>query len=404
MGYRIITSFLVSILAFATLGTFNQYANAQEMQFEGTPEAVPEVLFVIVPIGDHPNGYIDDVVVEPGASADLAVVIANLGSQPIELKTYKVNAHSGPNGGYSSGAETDEPVAQTTWLDYPTEILSLEPGEQQEISFTVKVPSSAKPGQYISGLVVETAEALPIPGMNLIDHTMGRAISVGILVPGELNYAFEFGQPKVEEQTLRVPITNTGNYLIRPAGELVMKNSQGEVVHNSQVEMGSIYAGLSTTLEVQLPGQLAAGEYSVEIRLNDDASGVSNEVVGAQVTIEEPADPTGVSVVSAIVDPNADDIVFANVDVTLNNGGQQIPASNVSLEVMRDGEQVDSFPLATNQVLLSGENQFVTRYLPADMWQSGEYTFSIKVSAVDPSGGQETILLDEELVATIVVP
>jgi hypothetical protein len=122
------------------------------------------------------------------------------------------------------------------------------------------------------------------------------------------------------------------------------------------------------------------------------------------VTIDELADPTGVSLSSATVEPNADEIAFANVDVTLNNGGQEIPASNVTLEVMHDGKAVESFPLATNQVLLTGENTFTARYIPAETWEPGTYTFTITVSAVDPTGGQETILLEDDLDATIVVP
>lgn len=122
------------------------------------------------------------------------------------------------------------------------------------------------------------------------------------------------------------------------------------------------------------------------------------------ITIQEPKDSAGVLLGAAAIQPNADEIVFANVDVTLNNGGQQIPASDVTLDVLRDGEQVDSFPLATNQVLLNGENTYTTRYIPAGMWEPGTYTFRIVVSAVDPNGGQETILLTEDLDAEIVVP
>ena len=84
-------------------------------------------------------------------------------------------------------------------------------------------------------------------------------------------------------------------------------------------------------------------------------------------------------------------------------GSRSRPA-DVTLEVMRDGELVEEYPLATNQVLLSGENQFTDRYIPAEMWESGTYTFNLVVSAVDPNGGQETILLDQELDATIEVP
>ena len=178
----------------------------------------------------------------------------------------------------------------------------------------------------------------------------------------------------------------------------------GEVALSSNLELGSIYSGLSTSIEILVPDQLPDGEYSLEIALHDQGSDANASITDGEVTLSSLKDRTGVSVVESSVSPNSEEVVFANVDIALDNGGQQIPASNVMLEVMRDGELVEEYPLATNQVLLSGENHYTDRYIPAEMWESGTYTFNLVVSAVDPTGGQETILLDEELDATIEVP
>lgn len=384
----------------------------QPASAESTPAATPETAvypeFFIAALGDHPNGYFEDVVIDPGSSLDLSVVIHNSGSIPVDLRTYKVNALSMVNGGYASGGEQDEPFEFTTWIDYPSYNLSLSPGSSEERTFRVSVPQDASPGQYVAGLVVQTADTVAIPDNEVLDQIIGYAISLSVVVPGEVNASFEIGAPEVKasqnSRMLNVPITNTGNYLVRPAGELLLRNDSGEVVHRSPVKMGSVYSGLSTVISVMLPQQLPPATYSLDLSLVDEDSGATTSVRDFEMEVPEPVDPAGISILEAAVERNAEEIVFANIDVTLNNGGQQIPATNVTLEVMRNGEPVDSFPLANNQVLLSGENQFVTRYLPADMWQSGEYTFGIKVSAVDPNGGQETILLDEELDATIVVP
>src|SRR5690606_22135871 len=132
----------------------------------------------------------------------------------------------------------------------------------------------------------------------------------------------------------------------------------------------SVYAGLSTLVEVILPEQMAGGDYTISLSLTDDASGATASIDSAEVAVPDLGDTAGVSVESVAIEPNADEIVFANVDLTLNNGGQQIPASNVTLDVMRDGELVESVPLATNQILLSGENRITDRYIPEEMWES----------------------------------
>lgn len=372
---------------------------------QATPDASDDFpRIAIVPRGDYPDGYIKDVVVEPGVELQLTVDVVNFGSVPTDVKTFKVNALSAANGGFLAGAETDPPLGATGWLNYIATDVHLEPGRQREITFDVSVPSDVAPGQYITGLMVQTADPVAIPGSNVLDQLIGYVMSISFVVEGQFTYSFELGVPEVTERSLEVPISNTGNYLVKPAGELSMVDDMGRVVLSTPIRMGSVYAGTTTAISVGLPEQMPAGDYSVSLSVQDESSGASGRIEEATVTIEEPEDPTAIYVANSAVTPNADPITFANVEITLDNGGQEIPATDVTLEVMRDGELVEEYPLATNQVLLSGENQYMARYIPAEMWESGTYTFNLVVSAVDPNGGQETILLDQELDATIEVP
>lgn len=399
-------TFIFGILSIVVIcsGTGRAVLAAQDATQAATPTAPEVPRFAIVPVGDHPDGYFKDLEIEPGESTTLAVEIRNIGTVPVDLLATKVNALSGPNGGYLSGDPADEPLSATAWIDFPATDLHLEPASGQEISFTVTVPEDAESGQYISGLLVQTSDSLEIPGTDTLRQVIGSAITLSVLVPGELNESFELGDPSSDSGRIDIPVTNTGNYLVRPAGELTLKNDAGDAVLTAPIQMGSVYAGLSTSIVVYVPEQIMPGDYTMDLVLADPESGAQAALSGATLSIKEPADPTGVSVTSATVEPNAEKIAFANVDITLNNGGQQIAASNVTLEVMKDGEHVESFPLATNQVFLSGENTYTARYIPAEMWETGEYNFSIVVSAVDPNGGQETVLLNEELDARIVVP
>jgi len=398
------------LVAFVVALIIGPAVSAQDAGISGTPasETSSAPRFALVAQDEQGTGRFSDLEVEPGQSRELTVSVVNVGDVHASLRTYKVNALSSINGGFISDEESAEPVGSNAWVDYPTRSIELAPGTQEDITFSVTVPADAQPGQYISGLVVETADALVIDGGGALDQILGYAITVGILVPGEVIYEFELGDPVIGDsagnRSVEMPFVNTGSYLVRPAGELVVTDAEGNDVLTTPVQMGSVYAGLSTLVEVILPEQMAGGDYTISLSLTDDASGATASIDSAEVAVPDLGDTAGVSVESVAIEPNADEIVFANVDLTLNNGGQQIPASNVTLDVMRDGELVESVPLATNQILLSGENQFTDRYIPEEMWQSGTYTFSITVSAVDPNGGQETILLDEELDATIVVP
>lgn len=364
--------------------------------------------FALVAVGDYPEGYFDDLPVAPGETVDLAVRVVNLGNEPLTLQVYRANAVNMVNGGFAAAPADEEAVGATAWIDLPATTVDLGPRGEQEIPFRVTVPADAKPGQYISAITTEPPDAITLPGSSALGFRLSYSISVGILVPGDRSASFQLGEPLVSVNnlltTISVPITSTGNYLVRPEGELALSNPKGEVVVSSPIAMESVYAGNSTSIELPLLEQIAPGDYVLTLSLTDPESGASGSIEGAKVTVPSAANPRGISVVMASIEPNAEEIAFANIEVKLRNGGSKIAASDVVLEVRRNGEPVDEFPLATNQVLLNGENAYTARYIPAETWQPGTYSFRIVASAVDPTGGQKTVLLSEDLDAEIVVP
>ena len=90
--------------------------------------------------------------------------------------------------------------------------------------------------------------------------------------------------------------------------------------------------------------------------------------------------------------------------MTILNGGAEVPATNVSLTVLRDGEKVEDFPLAINLSLPTGETIVTDRYIPAEAWVTGTYTFQVTVSSVNQRDGSETVLLTIDVTDSIVVP
>lgn len=374
---------------------------------DSTPEASGSSShFSLHAVNDTDNNYFEDVVVLPGESIELEVTVANWNDDPIDLRIYPSNARNSINGGFLAGTIDEELVGSAAWLDIEARELTLEATEQQTLSLTVTVPETTEPGQYISALVVDTAEAMPIPGQDVIDHRIRYAISVGILVPGEIIPSFELGEPMLIEQNLEIPITNTGNYLVRPSGELEMRDSAGEVILSAPIQLGSIYAGNSTRISLGLPVQLPDDEYSLSLRLTDPESESNASLENVAVTLSESEVVTtepAVSIVTAAVTPNDADITYVDVELVLLNEDQQLPV-NVVLKVYRDGELIEDVALASNQIFLVGENTYTSRYLPADMWEPGTYTFSVIVHAVDPETNQEMVMLEEELDAEIVVP
>lgn len=391
------------------------FATAQAVGDSSSPEATASSsgergdggadvpAFGIVAVGDHPTGYFNDVEVAPGSSVELTAAIVNQGEVPVSLRSFKVNALSAVNGGFLAGEEDDAPTGATAWIDFPAFELELQPGQEEQVTFSVTVPEGTPPGQYLSGIFARTTDAVPVQGAEFLTQTRGYVISVGILVPGEITPDFELGEPEVQDGMLSIPVTNTGNYLVRPAGELTLTNTDGEVIHTSAIEMGSVYAGVETTLQRALPGQIAPGDYTLSLALADEASGASDSLAGVVVTVPETVEQGELGVSVDIV-PNADPIAYANVSLGFVNDGPDIPAAAVTLVVLRDGVEVEAFPLESSLPLPNGETELTARYIPAEDWNRGTYTFQLEVVAVDRQGETETVLLVEDISDTIVVP
>jgi hypothetical protein len=374
---------------------------------DSTPASSSLPRFGIFPIGDYENGWFE-VTLEPGSSVPLTLGIGNSGEVPTSLLTYVANATNGPNGGFEAGAAEEELVGPALWIDFESEALTLEPEEVVQRDFVLSIPADVQPGEYVIALVAQTAESVEIPGNDVLRQFIRSAVSVEITVPGEMRTGFELGQPVISstgsEWILDVPITNTGTARVRPAGELVVTTPSDEVVSSTVVEMGSVYGGNTTSVRVSLPAQLPLGEYLVSLDLTDEATGASASVSEVPVTLaESEAEAPETFVVDVVsVTPNADPIQYADVAATITNNGPAIPTANVTLVAYRDGETVESYPLAANQALAQGTTEFTQRYIPIEGWQPGTWTFELVVSAV--SGGTETVLATVEVADEITVP
>ena len=399
----------LSLLLMTAAVVLASFTGATAAQDAGTAEASSSIpKFTIKPVGDHPEGYFADVPANPGDVITLEVAVTNIGTVPADLVTFNVNANSAVNGGFVTGTQTDEPTGSNAWVEYPLQEFVLQPGEQAVFPVVITVPTDALPGQYISGIMAQTRETVAVEGTSTIDQRIGAALTVGLLLPGDLTHAFELGEPVTESREstidLWIPIANTGNYLVRPEGSLSLVDGEGTEILAAPIVLKSIYAGNATSIQVSLPPQTPPGGYTLSLTLTDPASGVSASIDAAVVTVTEPAEPSAVTVVSAFVEPNAEDIAFTNVNVVLSNSGQQIAPADVILNVFHDGEAVESFSLANNQVLVAGENTISSIYAPAEGWQPGTYTFSLTVLSVDPIGGQQATILEQDLDAEVIVP
>lgn len=377
-----------------------------------TPEPASPPVFVLEPV-DQSGSYFT-VEGDAGSTTTLTVALGNAGEDPVSARTYAADAYTLVNGGFGINDETAPTTAPTTWLDYPAETLDLKPAQKVERDFTVTIPDDAKPGQYITGIVLQTAEPIAIGDSGMLRQTIAKAVAVLITVPGPVEPKLEIGQVSLKQSAnanaLQIEIQNAGNVLLKPSGTVTMTSGDEQIL-TAPVEMGSVYAGMATTLELPIPVVLAPGDYTVDVTLEDKETGAKAKATAVPLKVEafEAATPTvaPVTIGSITLDPIKDtsgNLQIVNVTVELDNTGAPVPSARLTLHVTRDGELVEDFPLNSSLVVPSGTTEIQQRYLPITGWTPGTYSFSVTLEAVDATTGQATVLATAEASSTVTVP
>lgn len=380
-----------------------------------TPEAAPSFLIAPVDAGDGPYFTLE---LEPGASKHLTVALGNAGEASSPARTYAADVYTLVNGGFGIRSE-DEPVTGTTaWLNYEAETLDIPPGRQLERDFTVTVPEDAEPGQHITGIVIQTEEPVAVGGSEMLRQNIVKAIAVFITVPGKIKPKLTVGEASLKQgggaNSLVVEVDNPGNVLVKPQGLITMTTGAGDAVLTAPVAMGSVYAGMSTIIEVPIPTLLAPGDYLVDVDLSDPETRAKDAATALPVTALDPESASTTPIAQPIridgiaLEPIDDAATGAlqvvNVTVSIMNGGGPLSGARLTLHVERDGEPVEDLPLATAMVVASGATEIAQRYVPLGRWEPGDYTFSATLEATDLTTGQITLLDSADAAAPVSVP
>lgn len=370
---------------------------AQDQQVPPTPPAAEDISgpsFVLRPVEGEDGEFIT-VTAEAGATVEQRVFLGNAGEEPIKLRTYVAATVPVANGGFSVATSDVPPEGTATWITYPTEEIELQPDEGVERPVIVTVPANMPPGQYIAGLVLETVDPTAVPGSEQFRQVVRKSIAVFITVPGPETPEFLLGDPEFvitgPNETIQIPVTNSGNVLVKPSGEFTVRNTAGETILSRPIAMKSVYAGTTVPMSISLSPPLPDGDYQVTVELVDTATGASASLANHQLAIvHENAAPATFAITGHVaLQPSEADPVFADVSVEITNTGTPIPASEVLLDIAKDGELVETFTLIPSLSLPQGTTTASQRYIPPEGFAPGTWTFTLRLNTLDP-GTQTT--------------
>jgi hypothetical protein len=211
----------------------------------------------------------------PGATQAGAIVVSNTGDRSGTVKLYPADATTGRTTG--TVYLTDRPPAGTgTWVQLAGSSLTLAPGRSARVPFTVTVPATAKPGQWVAGIVAEQAKTAQ---QSSSTHRTGVRIRIRNLtivavqtnVPGPAIVSFTVGAVTTGGQhgfqQLIVRFTNAGNQLRKPRGTVTILDSKNTVVETLTYAMDTFLPQTSIDYPLLLSKALSPGDYRARIRL-----------------------------------------------------------------------------------------------------------------------------------------
>ncbi|TFB84057.1 DUF916 domain-containing protein [Cryobacterium algoricola] len=208
---KIATSVLIAMGLTLTLGVSGAWAEDGSDGIAGAPSA---------------NGGVDQdrsrfsYQVEPGQAVNDEYIVENTGTTTQAVNVYATDAFNAEDGTFAllEGAEAPKDAGSWVTFDNGTGRVSvtLEPGAQQVLPFTVTTPADASPGDHAGGIVVS---ALSPAGQVSVDRRVAIRLYArvkGLLQPAltisSIESSYEGSiNPFAGETKIRVSLTNTGN-------------------------------------------------------------------------------------------------------------------------------------------------------------------------------------------------
>ncbi|MGC4106857.1 MAG: hypothetical protein QM753_10970 [Thermomicrobiales bacterium] len=279
-----------------------------------------------------------------------------------------------------------------------------------KLSFTVSVPEGTAPGQYITAVAAERSGE-GNDTTTIVDN-LRYAVPVFITVPGETTAGFSVDGVRLTSMAgglqVDIPIENTGDVRVRPKGDVAILGPDGKRVASIPVEMQSIYAHDQTTLTLGAPGNFPPGKYSVAVNLRDEETGTTAEggVTDVQLAgtgTEAVKSPITLGQSTIAPKPSKDNVQFVNVSTTVSNSGDPITNGQLSLIAKKDGKEVERFPISQSLSVPTGETPVSSRYIPAEGFSTGTWTFELLLETTDGSGAA-LVLAQQPIDGSVVIP
>jgi len=236
--------------------------------------APSQPVFGLRALGSNQRGYFVFTLAADTAGTG-AVIVSNVGTASGTVKLFTTDATTGRTTG--TVYETDRtPTRAGSWITLDSTLVTLAPGANRQVGFSVHVPSGTPPGEWVGGIVAEASQqqATSKPHnkanvrIKIRDLTI---VAVESKVPGPETVDFRIGSVHTGGrggfQQLFVHFASRGNVLVKPVGRISILDSDSKVIETLPFTMDTFLPQTAIDYPLLLKTGLRPGDYRAAITL-----------------------------------------------------------------------------------------------------------------------------------------
>jgi WxL Interacting Protein, peptidoglycan binding domain len=212
---------------------------------------------------------------KPGEVVSNKVRVSNVGDSAGTARLYAADGTTGQTSG-AVYLGRDRPRRHVgAWVDLHSRTLKLAPHSSAVVGFTVHVPSDARPGDHLGGIVAEDAALTQAAGKGSLQVRIRRLtiVAVEVQVPGPADALLRISGVKAGGgrgyQYLYIHLRNEGAATLKPTGTLVVADANNATVARRRLNLDTFLPATGIDYPAPLPGKaLSPGSYRATIVLS----------------------------------------------------------------------------------------------------------------------------------------
>lgn len=219
---------------------------------------------------------------DPGAVVEDALLVTNRGSEPLDLTVYAADAFLTSSGQYDLLPAGTPSTDLGAWVRVGLDRVTVAPGEQVRVPFTVAVPADASPGDHAGGVLTSSIAAT---GTTVaIDRRLASRVQVrvsGDLVPAvdvtgvRATYHPSWNPFAAGTVTVDYTLSDVGNTRLTAtetamsAGPLGVGRARSDVLQAPELLAGSV-----VTRQVAVPGVWPTVRLATDLEVRAEGVGL----------------------------------------------------------------------------------------------------------------------------------